>query len=138
MMADTSPQTGPEQPADEAPEQKLGDTPTPPWDMPTPEQKAEAAPIRQSLAAALNEVDSQEKADAIIESLTQEFGQTKAAEVAQTQPPPRSPAEAAQEVQAATEAAPNGEKVKTALSETARVLTTPDKPTREVVAQGDL
>ena len=30
------------------PEQKLGDTPVAPWDMPTPEEKAEAKPVRRA------------------------------------------------------------------------------------------
>jgi undecaprenyl-diphosphatase len=103
--------------------------------MPTPEEKAAAAPLRETLAAALTEIDSQEKADAIVESLAAEVGKTKAADVARKQPPPQTPAEAAQEVQQAAEAAPDGEKVKAALTETARVVTTPDKRTREVVAE---
>ena len=50
-----------------APEQQVGDTPTPPWEMPSPEQKAEAKPVRSALRDALSEVDSPEKADAIVD-----------------------------------------------------------------------
>ena len=51
------------------PEQKLGDTPVAPWDMPTPKEKAQARPVRQALKEAVAEVDSQEKADKVIGKL---------------------------------------------------------------------
>ena len=34
------------------PEQKVGDTPTPPWEMPSPEQKAAAKPVTKAVAPA--------------------------------------------------------------------------------------
>ena len=58
-----------------APEQKLGDTPVPPWEMPTPEEKAQAKPIRRALREAVAKVDSPEKAEEVIEKL-----ETKAAD----------------------------------------------------------
>jgi hypothetical protein len=51
------------------PEQQVGDTPVPPWKMPGPAAKAAARPVRHALHEALAAVDSQEKADAIIEEL---------------------------------------------------------------------
>ena len=44
------------------PKQKLGDTPVPPWEMPTPEEKEQAKPIRRALKDAVAKVDSPEKA----------------------------------------------------------------------------
>ena len=52
-----------------APEQKLGDTPVPPWEMPTPEEKAQAKPVKRALRKAVARVDSQEKADEVIDHL---------------------------------------------------------------------
>ena len=51
------------------PEQKLGDTPVPPWEMPTPEEKEQAKPIRRALKDAVADVDSPEKAEEVIEKL---------------------------------------------------------------------
>ena len=51
------------------PEQKLGDTPIPPWEMPTPEEKEQAKPVRRALKEAVANVDSQEKADEVISKL---------------------------------------------------------------------
>ncbi len=52
--------------ATDPPEQKLGDTPVAPWEMPTPEEKAQAQPVRQALKEAIKHVNSQEKADDVI------------------------------------------------------------------------
>src|SRR5690606_34019159 len=115
--------------------QKLGDTPVAPWEMPSEEQKAEAEPVRDALQATLAAVDCQEKADAIVESITEREGETRVNEVAQEQPPATSPAEAAQQVDGARQAAPADQETEAVLEETARVLTTPDKTTREVVSE---
>src|SRR4029079_18808185 len=83
------------------PEQKLGDTPVPPWEMPTPEEKAQAKPIRRALKEAVAKVDTPEKADKGIENLeTKEANQT-ADDVQQTQPPSATPASAAHKVEKA-------------------------------------
>jgi undecaprenyl-diphosphatase len=103
------------------PEQKLGDTPVPPWEMPTPEEKEQARPVKRALKKVISRVDSQEKADEVIEDL-------EAAVAGET-------AEAAQEVEQAAETAPDGTKTKEVLETTARVLTTPDKRQREVVSE---
>ena len=122
-------------PAAAAPEQKLGDTPTPPWQMPTPEQKEAAKPVRRALADALAEVDSPQKADAIVEELQEAAKGVTAADAAATQPTPESTREAAKQVEKAGEKAPNGETAQTVLAETARVLTAAKPPQREAVAQ---
>jgi hypothetical protein len=51
------------------PEQKLGDTPVPPWEMPTPEEKAQAKPVKRALKKAVKRVDSPEKAEEVIDHL---------------------------------------------------------------------
>src|ERR1044071_9591117 len=115
-------------------EQKLGDTPVPPWEMPTPEEKAQARPVRQALKEAVTKVDSQEKADEVIENLEQKAAGKTATDVQKTEPPVTTPAHAAQQVQAAVQAAPEEKKPEKALEETAKALTTPDPRAREAVA----
>jgi undecaprenyl-diphosphatase len=117
------------------PEQKLGDTPVPPWEMPTPEEKEQARPVKRALKKVISRVDSQEKADEVIEDLEAAVAGETAEEAEQTPPQPATPAEAAQEVEQAAETAPDGTKTKEVLETTARVLTTPDKRQREVVSE---
>ena len=118
-----------------APQQKLGDTPTPPWEMPTPEQKEAAKPVRRALRDALQEIDSPEKADAVVEELKAATQGVTAADAAASQPTPASTKQAAKQVEKAGKVAPDGETAQTVLAETARVLTAADKPQREAVAQ---
>src|SRR5262245_61046061 len=105
------------------PEQKLGDTPVAPWDMPTPEEKAEAKPARQALKQALDDVDSEEKADQVIAELESEAAGQTAVEVSQKtdQAKVATPAQAAGQVaeaaRRAAETAP-GEKAPKVLAET--------------------
>ena len=118
------------------PEQKLGDTPVPPWEMPTPEEKAEAKPVKRALKKAIARVDSQEKADEVIDHLEAANAGKTVADVEQTQPAAgATPKETAQKVEKAAETAPKGKRVEKALETTARVLTTPDKRQREVVSE---
>src|SRR5215813_9903712 len=56
------------------PQQKLGDTPVAPWEMPTPEEKAKAEPVKETLKKAVQKVDSPETADAVAERLEQMAG----------------------------------------------------------------
>lgn len=133
--AKNQPKAEPAAPEQAAPEQKLGDTPTPPWDMPTPEQKESAKPVRRALRDALAEVDSPEKAEAVVQELKQATEGVTAADAAATQPTPDSTAQAAKQVEKAGEAAPSGETAQTVLAETARVLTAAKPPQREAVAE---
>lgn len=121
-------------PAD-PPEQKLGDTPVPPWEMPTPEEKEQAKPVKRALKEAIEEVDSQEKADEVIEGLEAATDGETAEEVVKTQPEPETIAEAAREVEKAAETAPEDKKAEEVLETTARVLATADKRQREVVSE---
>lgn len=131
-----SEQAGPQQTAgaQAAPEQKVGDTPTAPWDMPTAEQKEAARPVRRALREALSEVDSPQKADAVVEELKAAMAGVTAADAAASQPTPATTKEAARQVEKAGQAAPSGETAQTVLAETARVLTAANKPEREAVA----
>jgi membrane-associated phospholipid phosphatase len=117
------------------PEQKLGDTPVPPWEMPTPEEKEEARPIRRALKDAVAKVDSPEKAQEVIEKLEASAADQKIKDVEQTQSPPATPASAARQVEKAAQAAPDEKKTEKVLKTTARVLATADKHQREVVSE---
>src|SRR5215211_1908300 len=117
------------------PEQKLGDTPVPPWEMPTSEEKAQAKPIRRALKDAVAKVDSPEKADQVIEKLEASTADQKIKDVEQTQPPPATPVSAARQVEKAAQAAPDEKKTEKVLKTTARVLATSDKHQREVVSE---
>ena len=121
--------------ASNPPEQKLGDTPVPPWEMPTPEEKQQAKPIRRALKEAVAKVDSPEKADKVIEKLETSVAEQKIEDIEQTQPAPETPASAARQVEKAAQAAPEEKKTEKVLKTTARVLVTADKRQREVVSQ---
>ena len=117
------------------PQQKLGDTPVPPWEMPTPEEKEQARPIRRALKEAVAKVDSPEKADEVIENLEASTADQKIKDVEQTQPAPATPASAARRVQKAAQTAPDEKKTEKVLKTTARVLASADKHQREVVSE---
>ena len=117
------------------PQQKLGDTPVPPWEMPTPEEKEQARPIRRALKEAVAKVDSPEKAEEVIEKLETSTADQKIKDVEKAQPPPATPASAARQVQKAAQAAPDEKKTEKVLKTTARVLATADKHQREVVSE---
>jgi undecaprenyl-diphosphatase len=122
-------------PAGAAPEQQVGDTPTPPWEMPSTEQKAEARPVRSALRGALSEVNSPEKADAVVDELEAATKGLKVEDVAAVQPVPSSTAQAAKQVKEAEKTAPPGEAAQAVLAQTAAVLTAAKKPEREAVSQ---
>jgi len=117
------------------PEQKLGDTPVAPWEMPTPAEKAQAKPVRRALKKAVAKVDSQEKAEEVIDHLEAAAAGQTAADVEKTQPETATPADAAQKVEKAAQTAPKGEGTEKVLETTARVLTTPDKRQHEAVSE---
>jgi membrane-associated phospholipid phosphatase len=117
------------------PEQKLGDTPVPPWEMPTPEEKAQAKPIRRALKEAVAKVDSPEKAEAVIDKLETKAADQTVKDVEQAQPSPATPASAAQQVEKAAQTAPESKRTEKVLDATAHLLTTTDKHQREVVSE---
>lgn len=134
-MANSSSTPNPNQHETNPPKQQVGDTPVAPWSMPTPEEKAAVKPLRRTLREALTEVDSQEKADAVIDELTAQAPEQTVREVAQTESTPASLEEAAAKVKEAGETAPPGEKAPSVLAETARTIAATNGHEREVVAQ---
>jgi len=118
-----------------APEQKLGDTPVPPWEMPTPEEKAQVKPIRRALREAVAKVDSPEKAEEVIDKLETKAADQTVKDIEQTQPPPTTPASAARQVEKVAQTAPESKKTEKVLDATAHVLATPDKHQREIVSE---
>jgi undecaprenyl-diphosphatase len=121
--------------AQAAPEQKLGDTPVAPWQMPTPEEKKQARPVKRALKEAISKVDSQEKADDVIEKLETSAADKKAVEVKQTEAPIESPAQAAQKVEEKVEASTEEKKTEKAIKETAKVLATAEGREKEVISE---
>lgn len=119
----------------DVPEQELGDTPVVPWQMPTPEEKKQAKPVKRALKKAIKEVDSPEKADAVIEQLESAAAQKTAEDVKETQPPVASPAQAAKKVEKAVEAAPNGKKSEKAIKEAAKAVVAAEGREQEVVSE---
>lgn len=117
------------------PEQKLGDTPVPPWEMPTPEEKEQAKPIRRALKDAVSRVDSPEKAEEVIDELEASAAGQTMEEVKQTQTPPATPASAARRVEKAAQSVPDEKKTEKVLKTTAKVLASADKHQREVVSE---
>ncbi len=117
------------------PEQQIGDTPVPPWQMPDPAQKAAAQPVRRVLHETLAAVDSQEKADAVIEELAAATSGEEVADVEQSHPPVTTSHEAAEEITKAAENAAEAETPQAVLDETARVIVSADEPAREAVAE---
>ena len=117
------------------PEQKLGDTLVAPWDMPRPEEKAQAKPIRRALKEAISNVDSQEKADEVISELKATTDGQTVSEVRQTQPPAATPASAALQVEEAARTAPEGKKTENVLDAAAHALSTPDKRQHEILSE---
>src|SRR6266540_1852794 len=94
----------------DTPEQKVGDTTTPPWQMPTPEEKEQAKPVKRVLKEAIKEVDSPEKADEVIEKLEAAAAEKTVTDVKESQPPVTTPTQAAQKVEQAADAAPESKK----------------------------
>lgn len=117
------------------PEQKLGDTPVLPWEMPTPEEKQDAKPVRRALKDAVKKIDSQEKADEVIEDLEEAAANRTVAEVEKSEPPVATSKEAAQKVQAAAKSAPKAKKTEEVFEETARVLAASEERPKEVVSE---
>ena len=117
------------------PEQKLGDTPVPPWQMPTPEEKNEAKPVRQALKEALNNIDSQEKADEVIQKLEAKTADKTAREVKIAQQTVETPAEAAQKVKNTAKKASDEKKAEKVLETTAKVIAASEGRPKEVLSE---
>ena len=117
------------------PEQQLGDTPVPPWEMPTPEEKEQARPVRRALKDAIASVDSPEQADEVIRDLESVAADQTVKDVEESRSPAPTPAAAARKVEKAARAATEGQKTGEVLHATAKALATQDKRQREVVSE---
>ena len=117
------------------PEQKLGDTPIPPWEMPTSVEKAQAKPVRRALKKEIAKVDSEEKAEEVIDHLEAAVAGQTAADVEKIQPETATTADAAQQIENAAQTAPQGKGTEKVLEATARVLTDQDKRQREAASE---
>lgn len=117
------------------PEQKLGDTPVPPWEMPTKEEKREAKPIRHAMKDALSQIDSLEKADEVIDKLAARAGDKTMKDVKSAQAPLGTLAEAAQKVRAIARTAPEKKKAEKILETTARVIAASEDRPKEAVSE---
>jgi membrane-associated phospholipid phosphatase len=117
------------------PEQTLGDTPVPPWEMPTPEEKEQARPVRRALKEAIRSVDSPAKADEVLRDLETVDADQTVKDVEDSRSPYSTTAAAARNVEEAARAAPESQKTGEVLHAAAKALATPDKRQREVVSE---
>ncbi len=111
-------------------EQPPRSNPVPPGEMPV----SRAQPVRRALHEALAAVDSQEKADALIEELAATTAGLRVTDVDQTHPSITTSHQAAQEITQAAASAAEAETPQAVLDETARVIVAADEPTQAVVA----
>jgi undecaprenyl-diphosphatase len=134
----------PAKPEDEAPQQKLGDTPVAPWQMPTPDEKAKAEPVREALKQAVEKVDTPAKADQVAESLTRKAGDQTTGEVEHTEKTEQQAqggdklSESAAKVEQAAQAtkgAPSPEKTSAVINETVHQIAGAEGREREALAQ---
>jgi len=115
------------------PEQKLGDTPVAPWQMPNAAQKAAAEPVKEALAEAISEVDSPEKAEQVAETLEAAVGGEPVEKVVGGEK--ESARTAARTVKQAERAAPAEAKPAAVLAETARVIEAAEGKDKEALAE---
>lgn len=132
----------PAQPPDDTPQQQLGDTPVAPWEMPTPDEKAKAEPVKQALQEAVDHVDTPEKADQVAESLQRQAGARTTGDVEKTEKAQQPPAkagenleQAAQAVQATAQAAASTEKTSEVIATTVEKIAGAQGRDREALAQ---
>ncbi|HEX9019137.1 MAG TPA: phosphatase PAP2 family protein [Anaerolineaceae bacterium] len=69
------------------PKVQPGDTPAAPWQMPKPEEKAQAEPVRQALEQATAQIDTPEKADQAAQKLEELAGSATNGDVEQAKKP---------------------------------------------------
>jgi membrane-associated phospholipid phosphatase len=117
------------------PDQKLGDTPVPPWDMPTPEEKKDARPVKRALKKAVAKIDSQKKADEVMEKLETAAAGKTAQDVQKSQASVDTPAKAAQKIQKAARSTSYLEQAEKVIETTAEVLAAADKRPKEAISE---
>lgn len=119
--------------AKQLPEQKLGDTPVAPWNMPRPEEKTAAAPVKEALTQAVAQVDTAEKAEQVVDTLEAALGDVTADKVVgKTR---ESADSGAQNVKAAARTASKAEMPGAVLAETARVIEAATGRDKEALAE---
>jgi undecaprenyl-diphosphatase len=127
--------------APKLPEQQLGDTPVAPWDMPTPEEKAEAKPVSQALKQAVEKVDTPAKAEAVADELINVAAgrsvdeAAKESQAAQPSKPGEDLADSAQVVKEAARPAPPVEKAANVIAATAQEIAGSAPREREALSQ---
>ncbi len=121
------------QAAQQLPEQRLGDTPVAPWNMPKPEEKTAAEPLKEALTEALAQVDTPDKAEKVVDTLEAALGETLAEKVVGKAK--ESAGSGAQHVKEAGKAAPKAEKPGAVLAETARVIEAAKGRDKEALAE---
>jgi undecaprenyl-diphosphatase len=127
---------------DDLPEQKLGDTPVAPWEMPTPEEKAKAEPVKEALKKAVSKVDSPETADEVAERLEQaasgqNIGEVEQAAKEEKAAQPDKLAASAEQVQSAAQAPaePPAEKASAVIVQTVQAISGTEGREREALSQ---
>ena len=116
------------------PEQKLGDTPVPPWEMPTP--KEEARPVKRALKKAVSSINSQEKADEVIEKLeTAAAGKNHGRRAKIPSASAHSGQSRAKGSKRQPSSASDTEQAKKVIETTARVIAAADKRPKETVSE---
>jgi membrane-associated phospholipid phosphatase len=116
-------------------EQQLGDTPVKPWDMPTPEEKQDARPVKRALKKAVANIDSQEKADEVIEKLESAAAATTEKDVKTAQARVDTPAQAAKKVQKAAKKTSDTKQTEKVLETTAKVLAASEGRPKEAISE---
>lgn len=120
--------------AEKLPEQKLGDTPVAPWEMPTPKEKEQVRPVKRALKKAVAEVDSKKKARKVVKRLEQAAAGTTVEDVKKTRKPKKIRA-TAKKIEKAGQKAAGTKKTEDVLKETGQALAADDKRGREAVAE---
>ncbi len=123
------------------PKEQPGDTPAAPWEMPKPEEKARAEPVRRTLEQATAQVDSPQKADQVAEQLEELAGGATTGEVEQEKKPEEpgsvssKVAESSHRVEQAAKNAPQGEEAANGIAQAAKEVTTNGGRTKEALAE---
>jgi hypothetical protein len=91
-----------------------------PWEPPTSEEKQAARPVKRTIKKSLDGVDSNNKAEKIIEEIEAATEGIKAEDVVRETPQPRSLEQVSRRVEQASQTTPKEGRTKEVLTETAR------------------
>jgi membrane-associated phospholipid phosphatase len=98
------------------------------------QDKKKAKPVRRALTEAISKVDSQEKADDVIETLEVVASNKTAIQVKQSRSTVETPAQVAEKVEDVVRFAPEGKETENALKETARAVVSADGREKEILS----